>query len=383
MLWKPKESPIIIHMDFSKLRLDRRKETPEEDLHKLFSEAEENSKLLLLKAYTYEAFCFLKKYIFLIGILIFGFLFLATPLFPKKKFEYPNVSQSKFVALASDPVNLKKYITLDSKKKYVGELKKRPYGICYIHGFLSNPKKIEPIISKLAKKLKANLFFTRLRGHGYKGNTTPLKNAKAQDWIRDTLECFEMARRTGKKSIIIATKVGATLATLVTLNTSYKPEFLILISPNYGFKSKKAFLLKGYLGGFVAKMAFSSYVKPQTKKASQSKEEDSTSNLPVRALKQVALLSAAIQKQDFSQIRSSVLMIYSKKDKILNPHLIESHYSQIKSYKAFITSQSYGSHILEKITDQTNMSENLLSHIYNFIKTQPQSKRDLSHMGHL
>ena len=366
-------------MKFSKLRLERNKKSdnkPEELLNGLlFDHNPDIISSRFLRAYLLT-WAFIsnfsrKSFPFLIlGFLLFAIF--ATPFLPQKKFKYPNVSHLKFAALASDPTAIKEYIRADSKKSYVGTLKQKSYGICYIHGFLSNRMEIEPVISKFANKLNANLFFTRLQGHGYKESNPSLKAVKAQNWIKDATECFEIAQRIGEKSIIVASGIGATLATLVALNTPYKPHALIFTSPNYGFKDKKTVLLKGFLGGLLAEMGLiGQYKKPQTREISQASttKKDKVIHLPKKALKQVALLSGAIKNQDFSKISSPVLMLYSQEEEILDSFLIEKHFSQIKSHKTAITGETYRSHFLTKQVSHAHVSNSMLSHFYNFTIT--------------
>ena len=368
-------------MNFSKLRLESNKKSDNKSENYsvvlLFEHNPEIISSRFLRAYhlTWAFVSNLLRKGFLFFLL--GFLFFAifvTPFLPQKKFKYPNVSHLKFAALASDPAAIKEHLRADSKKSYVGALKQKPYGICYIHGFLSNRTEIEPVISKFANKLNANLFFTRLQGHGYKENNPALKTVKAQNWIKDATECFEVAQRVGKKSIIVASGMGATLATLVALNTPYKPHALIFTSPNYGFKDKKTVLLKGFLGGFLAKMGLiGQYKKPQTREISQASttKKDKVVHLPKKALKQVTLLSGAIKNQDFSKISSPVLVLYSQEEEILDPFLIEKHFSQIESHKAAITGEVYRSHFLTKQVSHSHVSSSMSTPFLQFYHNKP------------
>jgi len=44
--------------------------------------------------------------------------------------------------------------------------KKTPIAIVYIHGFTASSEEVRPLPDKIANDLNANLFFTRLTGHG-------------------------------------------------------------------------------------------------------------------------------------------------------------------------------------------------------------------------
>jgi len=58
---------------------------------------------------------------------------------------------------------------------------KTPIAVIYIHGFSATKMEIRPVPEKLAEALGANLFFTRLTGHGRDGigPMTSLKRSKS------------------------------------------------------------------------------------------------------------------------------------------------------------------------------------------------------------
>ena len=87
-----------------------------------------------------------------------------------------------------------------------------PLAIVYIHGFSATKWETRPLPDKVAAGLGANLFFTRLTGHG--GDGAMLASASMNDWINDVAEAIAVGERIGEKIVIIGASTGGTLAAL-------------------------------------------------------------------------------------------------------------------------------------------------------------------------
>jgi hypothetical protein len=60
---------------------------------------------------------------------------------------------------------------------------KTPYSVVYFHGFSATRQEIAPVGDLVADALQANLFETRLTGHGQRRNA--LVGVRAEDWLDD------------------------------------------------------------------------------------------------------------------------------------------------------------------------------------------------------
>lgn len=111
--------------------------------------------------------------------------------------------------------------------------RQRDLAIVYIHGFSASRMETWPLCDHLAESLGANLFYTRLTGHGQDGYA--LATAKVEDWINDGMEAVAIGRRLGRKIILVGTSTGGTLATCLAAQPSVATSIhrLILISPNF------------------------------------------------------------------------------------------------------------------------------------------------------
>lgn len=119
-----------------------------------------------------------------------------------------------------------------------------PWSVVYLHGFSATRQETAPVSELVADALGANLFETRLRGHGLPGDS--LGRVSAQDWLTDATEALEIGRRLGDSVLVIGTSTGGTLGVwLATLPAVERRGLaaLVLISPNFGPKDSKAALL--------------------------------------------------------------------------------------------------------------------------------------------
>ena len=72
---------------------------------------------------------------------------------------------------------------------------KTKISLIFIHGFSATRAELDPVIEMLGKELNANIFFTRLRGHGLDGEA--LAEATFDDWMIDTKEAIDIGNAIG------------------------------------------------------------------------------------------------------------------------------------------------------------------------------------------
>jgi esterase/lipase len=127
-------------------------------------------------------------------------------------------------------------IRKDCEKKIVwhgNRRRQRDLAVVYLHGFSASRMEVWPLCDRLAEALGANLFYTRLAGHGRDG--AAMGAATVRDWQSDALEALAIGRLLGRKIILVGTSTGGTLATWLTAqpSTAALLDSLILISPNF------------------------------------------------------------------------------------------------------------------------------------------------------
>ena len=143
---------------------------------------------------------------------------------PEDLDRYLDESESRFPNIRE---GLKKEILwIDPEKKQQTEL-----SIVYLHGFSASRAEISPVPEHVAMELGANLFFTRLSGHGSTGSD--LGDSNADDWLKDAVEALKIGQQIGKKVVLMGTSTGGTLALWLAFKFQDAPlRALILTSPN-------------------------------------------------------------------------------------------------------------------------------------------------------
>jgi len=118
-----------------------------------------------------------------------------------------------------------------------------PLSLIYLHGFSATLEETRPLADLMAESLDANLFYTRLRGHGRDG--AAMAEPTVNDWYNDTVEALEIGRKIGRKVVVIAVSTGATFATWAATKPALMKDVagVVLISPNYGVNNSASALL--------------------------------------------------------------------------------------------------------------------------------------------
>ena len=107
------------------------------------------------------------------------------------------------------------------------------YAIVYLHGFSATRQEINPTTELIADALGANLFETRLTGHGRAEGV--MLEMRAEDWLDDATEALAVGARIGKRTILVGTSTGATLAFAMAGHPAMNSvEAIVVISPNFG-----------------------------------------------------------------------------------------------------------------------------------------------------
>lgn len=128
------------------------------------------------------------------------------------------------------------------------------YAVVYIHGFSATRQELAPVPELVATQLGANLFETRLTGHGLQENA--LHEVKAEDWLADAAEALAIGAAIGEEIIVIATSTGATLAlSMAGRNEMANVAAIVMISPNFALRDSNAELLTRTGGPQFARLA--------------------------------------------------------------------------------------------------------------------------------
>lgn len=199
-----------------------------------------------------------------------------------------------------------------------------PFSIVYLHGFSATRQETAPMTDQIAAQLGANLFYTRLAGHGR--SQTAMAEPTVNDWFKDTVEALEIGKRLGDKVIVIGTSTGGTLATWLAEqpNTEAVAAY-VLISPNYGPIEKISEILAWPWGELLAALI----VGPEYSwtPANDQQAKYWTYRYPSKALIPMMSMVRFVRGSKLENIHSPVLVIYSPMDKVINVPKVEQAYA--------------------------------------------------------
>ncbi len=200
------------------------------------------------------------------------------------------------------------------------------YAIVYIHGFSATRMETSPLEETVAKKLGANLFFTRLAGHGRSDDA--MGEATLSAWLNDVLEAYTIGQRLGDRVIVMGTSTGGGLATLLAARPEAKDmHALVLLSPNFGVRQWNAPIILWPWGEQIARLIVGDYRTWEATNARQA--EHWTMRYPVRALIPMMQSIAMLDALDLRTVKTPTLAFYAHGDQLVDPKAIERRFSQI------------------------------------------------------
>lgn len=255
-----------------------------------------------------------------------------------------------------------------------GTRARTPWSVVYVHGFSATRLETAPLAEIVAKELGANLFYTRLAGHGRSDNA--LGEATVQDWLADTVEAVKVGQMLGERVLFIGASTGATLATWFAL----RPEgnavsAYIFLSPNYGAHDKRSNLINGPWG---QQLALAILGPMTTGKNNEPAEAQAwTHRYPTRALFPVMALVKRVCDSDLSAFRTPVLMLYSEQDKTVSPQQTKAAFAKIgasfKQLTPITYSTALGQHVLAGNIKDRKATRPMAETILKWVCRLPQS----------
>ncbi|MBR9984338.1 MAG: alpha/beta fold hydrolase [Desulfosarcina sp.] len=226
--------------------------------------------------------------------------------------------------------------------------RQRDLAVVYIHGFSASRMEVWPLCDHLAEAMGANLFYTRLNGHGQDGDA--LARATVQDWMDDGMEAVDIGQRLGEKVILLGTSTGGTLAAWLAAQPSVAARIhrLILISPNFFPKNPLAAaalwpptlrLFESFFGGWRCFIV-----------SNATQARFWTMRYPLKAIATMMQLVHLSWRIDFKIAAMPVLMMVNPWDRVINVTLAVMRYlafpSSQKKLVLFRGNKDLGRHVL-------------------------------------
>lgn len=186
--------------------------------------------------------------------------------------------------------------------------------LVYLHGFSATRQEIAPVGEQLADLLGANLFETRLAGHGLRSHQ--LENVTAEDWLADTAEALAIGKRIGKRVILMGTSTGATLALAAANARPQEVAALILVSPNFSPRDTNADFMLWPGGPLLAQWLLGPRRSWQPSNALQAQYW--TTEYPTQSLVEVMRLVKALRQSLPMDLEQPLLVFMSRNDDVIS-----------------------------------------------------------------
>lgn len=200
---------------------------------------------------------------------------------------------------------------------YPASKARTPLSVVYMHGFSSSKGETRPLADIVARKTGANLFYTRLTGHGRDGEA--MAEATVNAWVNDMAEAAEVGRRIGEKVIVIGTSTGGGIAAWAATEPPLldRVAALVFISPNFGIRESGAGLLTLPWGETLARLIAGderSY-EPQN----ELHAHHNTTRYPIAAVLPLAAMTTLASAAPYDGVAIPALFILSDADKVVRP----------------------------------------------------------------
>lgn len=134
-----------------------------------------------------------------------------------------------------------------NEERFVQRVKgKAPAAILYVHGFGSSRAEGEAVVEDVAQTLSANVYYTRLPGHG--GGKDAHLAAPYEAYLQRLEEAFHATRPQGEKLILMASSTGGLLGLWLASRHPQDVSAVVLASPLFELADPMAFLLSRSVG---------------------------------------------------------------------------------------------------------------------------------------
>ena len=209
---------------------------------------------------------------------------------------------------------------------FAGDPVQTEFAVVYLHGFSATRQETAPLAEHLARRLGANLFEARLRGHGRPG--ARLGDSRGEEWLADAAEALAIGRRLGRRVVLLSCSTGSSLAAwLMTHRHDGGVAASIWISPNFGTPHPEARLLTGPWGQQLVRVL----VGPERSWEPINERQGAywTTRYPSQALVEMQATVDLACEVDLQAHATPLLMIFSPDDRVLDPRAMQARFAEV------------------------------------------------------
>ena len=260
----------------------------------------------------------------------------------------------------------------DTEKRvtWYGEAGARtPYAVVNLHGFSATRQETAPLAERVAAALGANLFETRLTGHGH--TRQPMHEVQAEDWLDDTAEALAIGARLGDRIVVIGTSTGGTLALAMSNHdTADAVSDIVVISPNLQPGDGKAAWLTRPAGPLIARLIAGDTRSWEAHNELQARYW--STSYPIEAAIEMMRLVDLLDSRLPLQLQQNLLVLLSPDDEVVSPEATRQAFEQISApHKALIEIEDVGdpsNHVLAGDILSPGSTDDIAALIVDFVR---------------
>nr|WP_068891555.1 alpha/beta fold hydrolase [Pedobacter panaciterrae] len=255
------------------------------------------------------------------------------------------------------------------------------YAIVYLHGYSASKEEGNPVHINLAKKIKANLYLSRLADHGV-DTVSAMAYSTADRLWESAKQALEIGKRLGKKVILIGTSTGGTLA--LKLASTYPDIYsVILISPNVAINDKLAFLANNPWGLQMSRLVMGGKEQIVEGKSDEYKKYWYTKYRLESVVQLEELVETTMTEETFKKIKQPLLLLYyykneQEQDPVVKVEAMLKMYDELgtpANLKQKVAIPNGGNHVLGSYITSKDI-EGVQKAIDNFITTTLKIKEN-------
>lgn len=203
------------------------------------------------------------------------------------------------------------------------------YAVVYLHGYSASKEEGNPIHINLAKKIKANLYLSRLSDHGI-DTVQAMEYLTADRLWESAKQALEIGKRLGKKVILVGTSTGGTLT--LKLAATYPDVYsIILISPNVAINEDLAFLANNPWGLQMSRIVRGGKEEIVKDKSDEYKKYWYTQYRLESVVQLEELVETSMTEETFKNVKQPTLLVYYYKNEQEQDPVVKV-YAMLKIY---------------------------------------------------
>jgi len=244
--------------------------------------------------------------------------------------------------------------------------RKTKISLVFVHGFSASSAELSPFPEILAQHMEANLFLTRLSGHGIKGGD--FTGVRYEDWAQDLEEARRIGLAIGDSVVFLGSSTGSTLIADALIRNRLGIRAVVLASGNFGVAAWGAeWLTVPILGDLLRRVLVGKYrsFEPHSPRM----EKYWTTRYRSEAVTEVMRTVQITRSHRLEEIKVPALFLYSRHDRVLNLTETRKAYDRWGAKeKQYIEIRSAERHVLAGSAAESNGTEETLRITESFLK---------------